>query len=86
MNFKDGNTAEKKPVLTRVERLVDEVFDSLDHSAWTKAGRTKRSPTLLKLEWLGERLRRAEHIKAELAAGTYAVSSESVAKKILNLD
>ena len=86
MNSKDGNTAEIKPVLTRVERLVDEVFDSLDHSSWTNAGRTRRSPTLLKLEWLGERLRRAERIKASLLEGTYHVSSEAVAKKMLNLD
>jgi anti-sigma28 factor (negative regulator of flagellin synthesis) len=86
MNNKDGNTAEKKPVLTRVERLVDEVFDSLDPMQYTKAGRSRRSPTLLKLEWLGERLRRAEHIKAQLIEGTYNVSSEAVAKKMLNLD
>ena len=86
MNNSDGNTAQKKPVLTRVERLVDEVFDSLDPSAFTKAGRSRRSPTLLKLEWLGERLRRAESIKAKLAEGTYSVSSEAVARKMLNLD
>jgi len=86
MNSRDGNTSEKKPVLTRVERLVDEVFDSLDPALRTKVGRTRRSPTLLKLEWLGERLRRAERIKAEIAAGTYSVSSEAVAKKMLNLD
>ena len=86
MNSRDGNTAEKKPVLTRVEQLVDEVFDSLDHTAYTNAGRVRRSPTLLKLEWLGERLRRAERIKGELLAGTYQVSSESIAKKMLNLD
>ena len=86
MNSKNGNAAEKQPVLTKVERLVDEMFDGLDSSSWTNAGRTRRSPTMLKLEWLGERLRRAERIKGEIAEGTYSVSSESVAKKMLNLD
>jgi len=80
------NTAAKRPELSRVEKLVEEVFDDLDHTSWTNAGRSRRSPTLLKLEWLGERLRRAERIKAELEAGTYKVDSEAVARKILNLD
>lgn len=43
----------------------------------------RRSPTLLKLQWLAERVRKVERIKGEVAAGTYRVDSQLVAKSIL---
>jgi hypothetical protein len=65
----------------RLEALIDEAFED-----FTPEFQTKRSPTLLKLGWLAERLRKAERIKAQVAAGSYHVDSESVARKMLNLD
>ncbi|MCC6954342.1 MAG: flagellar biosynthesis anti-sigma factor FlgM [Deltaproteobacteria bacterium] len=48
-----------------------------------KSGR--RSPTMLKLQWLAERVRKCERIKTEIAEGRYSVDSQKVARSILNL-
>ncbi len=72
--------------LKRVQALVEEVFDSFDLPDSDSARPTKRSATMLKLEWLGERLRRAERIKKQLIAGTYEIDSRAVARKLLNQD
>jgi anti-sigma28 factor (negative regulator of flagellin synthesis) len=52
----------------------------------TRANGRPRSPTILKLQWLGERLRKVERIKKQVAAGTYHVDSESIARAMLSLD
>lgn len=44
----------------------------------------KRSLTSLSLQWLAERMRKAERIKAELAAGEYRVSSTDVAESLVS--
>ena len=44
-----------------------------------------RSMTTLKLQWLAERVRKCKRIKEALENGTYSVSSEEVAKAILNM-
>lgn len=44
------------------------------------------NPSLIKLQWLAERARKAERIKRELEAGTYQVDSLLIAKALLNLD
>ena len=44
----------------------------------------RRSPTLLKLQWLAERIRKVEWIKAEVASGTYKIDSLKVAKSLLS--
>ena len=46
----------------------------------------RRSPTMLKLQWLAERLRKIDRIKQELAAGSYNVSSKKVAKSVLSMN
>lgn len=48
--------------------------------------RRRRNPTLLKLQWLSERVRRADRIKREIAAGTYCIDTTAVARALLNLD
>lgn len=44
----------------------------------------KRSLTEITLGWLAERIRKTEKIKADLAKGSYEVSSEKVASAIVN--
>ena len=44
----------------------------------------KRSLTSLSLQWLAERMRKAERIKAEIAAGKYSVSSSDVAESLVS--
>jgi anti-sigma28 factor (negative regulator of flagellin synthesis) len=44
----------------------------------------KRSLTSLSLQWLAERMRKTERIKAEIAAGKYSVSSADVAESLVS--
>lgn len=44
----------------------------------------KRSLTSLSLQWLAERMRKAERIKAEIAAGKYRISSAEVAESLVS--
>jgi anti-sigma28 factor (negative regulator of flagellin synthesis) len=46
----------------------------------------QRSSTLLKLQWLSERMRKAERIYRQVREGTYHADSKEVAKSMLNLD
>jgi anti-sigma28 factor (negative regulator of flagellin synthesis) len=50
------------------------------------SSRRVRQPTLLKLQWLAERVRKCERIKRQIAEGTYCVESEAIAKALLNTD
>ncbi len=47
-----------------------------------KKGR-RRSPTLLKMQWLAERVRNAETIRKQVQKGTYNVDSKEVARALL---
>ncbi len=44
----------------------------------------KRSVTSLTLGWLAERLKRAERLKKEIAAGSYRVDSSAVAQAMIS--
>ena len=57
--------------------------DSEDNKNLTAIPR-KRSLTSLSLQWLAERMRKTERIKAEIAAGKYSVSSADVAESIVS--
>ena len=42
--------------------------------------------TMLKLEWLGERIRKIEKIKKQVSAGTYHVDSRLVVRAMFDLN
>ena len=44
----------------------------------------KRSMTSVALNWLAERMRRADEVKAAVATGTYRVPTDQVAKALVN--
>ena len=46
----------------------------------------RRSPTLLKMQWLAERVRKCERIRKQVEAGTYEVDSQVVAKSLLGIE
>jgi len=43
-----------------------------------------RSPTLLNLSWLRDRLNRVKQIKSKLASSSYSIDPEQTAKALLN--
>ncbi len=43
-----------------------------------------RSMTSLCLDWLAERMRRADRIKTQISEGSYRVNSEAVAQSLMN--
>ncbi len=45
-----------------------------------------RSMTMLKLEWVAERVRKLERIRKQVEAGTYTVDSNLVAKALLGIE
>ncbi len=47
-------------------------------------GKPKRSLTSLSLEWLAERVRKAEKIKEQILQGSYQVDPDKVASSIAN--
>ncbi len=67
--------------------LKDIISKEVSKAAVTKSkSARRRSPTLLKLQWLAERARKAEKIKAALSAGEYQVDSADIARAMLGLD
>ena len=68
--------------LDKVGRLVN----LNEVKAETETKRRPRAMTTLKLQWLAERLRKAETIKQAIASGTYHVDSRLVARAVIGLD
>ena len=73
--------------------MMDNVIRKIEHeelneqSVEEKSRSTRaRKGTLLKLQWLAERLRKVERIKKQLAADTYHVDSHDVAKALIGLE
>jgi hypothetical protein len=75
-----GKLIERHMEALLAERRLIERMLSGDES------KSRRSPTLLKLQWLAERVRKMERIKSEVGSGTYSVDSNLVAKAMLNID
>lgn len=48
--------------------------------------RRRRSPTLLKMQWLAERVRKSERIRKQVQDGTYKAESSDVARALLGID
>lgn len=70
-----------------VTKVLKEVAEEQTQEAPSRAAQNRvRKPTLLKVQWLAERLRKAEQIKARIAAGEYHVDSTDIAKAILHLN
>ncbi len=78
-NSTTGTNSPKVPV-DRVERLVKEALEDVAPAF------RRRGPTMLKLQWLAERLRKAERIRKQLEEGTYSYDTKAVARAMLNLD
>ncbi len=64
-------------------RRLDNISDLRPEA--TPEKRRPRAMTTLKLQWLAERLRKAEGIKQAIANGSYAVDSRLVARAVLGL-
>ncbi|MDZ4786065.1 MAG: flagellar biosynthesis anti-sigma factor FlgM [bacterium] len=62
----------------------DKAKDALDIEGELK--QRPRSPTLLNLSWLRDRLNRVKFIKDKLASSSYKVDPEETAKAMLNKD
>ena len=46
----------------------------------------RRSPTMLKMQWIAERVRKCERIRKQVEAGSYKMDSEVIARAMLGLD
>lgn len=73
------NSTTKGVSADRLEALLEEAFEGFNY-------KSRRSPTMIKLEWLAARLRKAERIRREIEENTYSVDSMLVARAMLNLD
>lgn len=76
------NEASQKEICEELSKELEaERPSKLDEGAPRRA----RKATLLKLQWLAERLRKVERIRKQIDEGTYNVASDDVARAILNL-
>lgn len=76
------NEASQKEFCDEISKELEaEQPKTLDEGAPRRA----RKATLLKLQWLAERLRKVERVRKQIEEGSYHVASEDVARSILNL-
>ena len=69
----------------KIIQFTNELLES-EKEVPLRANGRPRSMTVLKMQWLAERVRKCQKIKAQVAAGVYHVPSEFVAKAILNIE
>jgi len=71
-------------IMSQTSKRSEEAKKILEQQPEVKGPR--RSPTLLKMQWLAERVRKCERIRKQVEAGTYKTDSETVAKAMLGID
>lgn len=71
--------------LELIRKMAEELNKNEDEAPLRKSGRP-RSMTVLKLQWLAERVRKCAKLKDQIDNGSYHVDSKEVAKKILNIE
>jgi anti-sigma28 factor (negative regulator of flagellin synthesis) len=69
-----------------IQKSANQVEQKEDIQQEQSQSRRPRSMTVLKLQWLAERVRKCRKIQQDVEAGTYEVSSEKVAKALLCID
>jgi len=67
------------------KKIAQELEQAEKDAPMRRSGRP-RSMTVMKLQWLAERMRKCQKIKQQIDANSYRVDSTKVAKAILNLD
>ena len=71
-----------------IKKIEENANDSVHSSeeSQVRVSVRPRSMTMLKLEWVAERVRKLERIRKQVEAGTYHVDSALVAKALLGIE
>ena len=71
--------------LELAKKIAKKLEQANEDAPLRESGRP-RSMTVMKLQWLAERVRKCQKIKQQIEENNYHVDSHTVAKAILNLD
>ena len=64
--------------------MTEDKKHELEEQLEKELKRRPRSPTLLNLQWLAEKMRKAAVVKDSLSKGSYEVDSDKLAESLLN--
>jgi len=74
---------DKNPLLSSMSKVISFPVKYMGEDVKPKR---KRSMTSVALNWLSERMRRADELKQAVASGTYKVPTDRVAKALVNTE